>query len=1532
MELADQGRPSFFISYVHDSSEEDNYVYRFHDDLVREVRVHGGPQSFGFSDKLLSLGDRWSPRLIEAISTCSVFIALCSANYFDSPPCGREWAFFMRRLGSLPRLSVPILPLIWVPMRTVPDIMEPYQYSEPGLGDLYREHGLRHLLHIRRHDDDYKQFVTALARRILRLQDSALPPSAERPDFDSLESAFAGPAARVAPAPLPSEPRFESPAPRPRRPVPGTTVGGARPAPSSGKTAKAAASAAPVSDEGGRVVTFYSYKGGTGRTMALANVAWLLAGNGFRVLTVDWDLESPGLHRYFHPFLRDKELRHTDGVLDLMRNYADHVSNGRPDARDDLARIQEWAVSLDWEFPRGGVLDFVAAGRQDNSYATKVSTFDWDTLWTRLGGGPFIERLRQDMRDHYDFVLIDSRTGTSDTAGICTIQLPHVVVNCFTLNKQSIDGAAAITNVVLHQSADTVTVYPIPTRIEDGEKAKLERGRSYSRRRFDPYLKFLGDEQAADYWNSVEIPYIPYYAYEEILASFGDQPGVENSLLSRYERLAGRISGGACPAPRFTEAQRNRVRRLFEQAAPAAPAAVIVAYAPLDRIWAEWLRDRLTGPAYHVSLYCVDQPLPSLEEADRLVVIHSRAYAGTGAGTRLLRRAAEQISAGDGQFAAILRVDGMPVGDNAPARSVIDVMGVAEDRALAALGSVLELEPIEPAGGDRPGAIRYPAAPAPQWNVPLVRNPRFSGRGELLEHLRDALLGAGPEGGRVALTGLAGVGKTQVAVEYAYRFASAYDLVQWVSARPPGAARQAFADLGDDLGLSPRADLDAQLAAVRAELGRGARRWLLIYDNTDDIDQLEALVPGEAGHVLVTSRNPRAADRFPAIEVGVMSRAESIELLGRRVAGISPADADRLAARLGDLPVALEQAGGWLASTGMQVEDYLALFDRSAADVAAAMNENAPPDYPGAITSTVQLAYGELRERHPAAARLLELMAFLAPEAIPFRLLSNRRLTEVLTLFDPTMRDWMHHATVNREIGRYGLARVDAGSGGVVVHRLTQDIVRSRLSAEEQRQRRDELLAVLAEANPGDPGDRRHWRAYEALRPHVESSGAPESERADVRQLIVDMVSYLWQRGDLAGGEDLARRALREWRGRSGEDDDWTLQLMYHLAILVRDQGREREAYEINRDGYERLARSLGKSDAYTLRMAVSLAVDLRARGDYHEALELAEEAVRGLRSALGDEDPLTLIAVENLGTSRRLQGDFEAAAALDRDTLERRSRLLGALAPDTLGSGEHYGVDLRELGDLEGAQRRLDDTYVKMREVLGEDHPRTIRTGKAYAVTLRRLGLLDAAAAVMENVERGATTVLGATNAVTLSVQLERACLDWAHGDHARAVTAGRTVEADCRRRFGEHHPYTSAVWNDLSIFLRAGGDVGAARRLAERAADRFGTLLGPRHPHTLAAQVTLANAINAAEPGSDEALRLDASALERLESVLPGDHPSVLAAAVNFVLSHGGTDPAAARRIRARTVDQIPVGYPYAEAVRAGRRIDLDIELPFV
>jgi MinD-like ATPase involved in chromosome partitioning or flagellar assembly/photosystem II stability/assembly factor-like uncharacterized protein len=306
--------------------------------------------------------------------------------------------------------------------------------------------------------------------------------------------------------------------------------------------------ASPEKPAKGRVITFYSYKGGTGRSMALANVAWLLALNNQRVLAIDWDLEAPGLHRFFHPFIADKELRDTNGLVDFVADLAaQSATSGEESAAEEIDPIEyirslEWprdsASQVTWDtFGERARIDLLPAGRQGPAYAGKLAAFNWIEFYERLGGRRLLDGVKRKLQSIYDYILIDSRTGVSDTSGICTVEMPDTLVVCFTLNNQSIFGAAAIAESVRsHRPQPEFRIFPVPTRVEvTSEQDKLQAGVELAQQTFSTYLEVSYEHSR--YWGRVQMAYFPYYAFEEIPALFGDKPDQLLSLSTPIKQL-----------------------------------------------------------------------------------------------------------------------------------------------------------------------------------------------------------------------------------------------------------------------------------------------------------------------------------------------------------------------------------------------------------------------------------------------------------------------------------------------------------------------------------------------------------------------------------------------------------------------------------------------------------------------------------------------------------------------------------------------------------------------------------------------------------------------------------------------------------------------------------------------------------------------------------------------------------------------------------------------------------------------------------
>ena len=234
---------------------------------------------------------------------------------------------------------------------------------------------------------------------------------------------------------------------------------------------------------------------------------------------------------------------------------------------EDDVTIDASRRRLDWRFPTGGYIDFVGAGRQGATYSERVNTFDWKRFY-ELGGGRMLDKAREQLRANYDWVLIDSRTGVSDTAGICTMQLPDTVVTCFTMNRQSIDGVDAIMRSIRAFRSPTVdgsdiAFYPMATRIENAEKERLEIARTYARDRLAGFVPSQNASLEHSYWDSMEVSYRPYYAFEEVLSAFGDATGstrAVDTMLSQMEAMARCVAGDdSLRIPETLERDRHKI-------------------------------------------------------------------------------------------------------------------------------------------------------------------------------------------------------------------------------------------------------------------------------------------------------------------------------------------------------------------------------------------------------------------------------------------------------------------------------------------------------------------------------------------------------------------------------------------------------------------------------------------------------------------------------------------------------------------------------------------------------------------------------------------------------------------------------------------------------------------------------------------------------------------------------------------------------------------------------------------------------------
>jgi MinD-like ATPase involved in chromosome partitioning or flagellar assembly len=1299
----------------------------------------------------------------------------------------------------------------------------------------------------------------------------------------------------------------------------------------------------------GQIVTFYSYKGGTGRTMALANTAWILASNGLKVLVVDWDLDSPGLHKFFHPFLDPAKITATSGIIELITDYAWAATRAedRPaDWHREYAQILRHAVSISWPaFPAGGTLDFVSAGRQNRDYSSTVASFDWDNFYERLGGGQFFDALRADMLKNYDYTLIDSRTGLSDIADICTVQFPDVLVDCFTLSDQSIEGAAAVARHIDDRyQYRNIRILPVPMRIDDNEKEKLDAGRALARAKFDRFPKGLIEEEANQYWSSVEIPYMPFYAFEETLSTFGDAPGSPTSMLAAFERLTSAITLGSVRSlPPMDEDLRLQYRDVFTRRRLAPSADIHLSYVPEDRMWADWISSVLGRAGFRVLPHSTvgaagsitqDEAQRGAASASRTIAVLSPAYVRSPQARGVWEAMAAADPTGTRRQIVPVRVGEVRPTPPFSERTPVDLTRLDAHQAVEALLRELGRPPHLPEHPADPGSEpRWPRTIPPVWNVP-TRNAAFTGRNAVLEKLRDQLTGSNkavvlPQ----ALYGLGGVGKTQVALEYAHRYMANYDVVWWVSAEQRDMVNPALAQLAARLGMRVGDSVTEAAQAAREALRRGApyAHWLLIFDNADDPQELESFFPGGPGHVLVTSRNPTWSRVADPLEIDVFTRRESVEHLQRRVPQLTDDDADMVAEALGDLPLAIEQAGAWLEETGTPAGTYVDQLRRQPTSV---LELNKPPDYPRPVALTWRVSFDRLRDQSPAAARLLELCAFFAPEPISLSLLYSDEMISALVPLDDRLKEKIVLGQLIREIARYALAKVDQGNNSIQVHRLIQAVIRSQLTAEQQEVAFHEVHRVLVGARPrqGDTDDPENWPRYDLIWPHLGPSEADECDEEETRQLLIDRVRYLWKRGQFDSALGFGRNLEEGWRVRLGSDDRQTLHLRFQLANVLRSQGRYADARIMDSEVFAKQREVLSDHHPHTLQTAGGLAGDLRGLGEFQESLTMDRETYERFKELFGEDHPSTLSAANNLAVDLRLVGDCFAARELDQDTLARRQAVLGNDHPYTLYSAANLARDMREAGEYAPSIELLRSTYERYLDVLGEDFVDTLRTAKSLAVSLRKTGELNEAYQLTKNTRERYMQHYSADSPDALACTLNLACDLSALDEKPAARDLADDIRTAYERSLGPNHPYTLVVANNLSTYLRGSGGLHEAEAMARQTFEEFRKKLTDAHPFTLSCAINLANCLG--DLGRfDEAEALETKTHAQLARVLGARHPDTLVCEANLAITlHASGRADEATRIQRRVLSDLAMmlgeKHPNVEALRQWRRQNRDLE----
>lgn len=785
------------------------------------------------------------------------------------------------------------------------------------------------------------------------------------------------------------------------------------------------------------------------------------------------------------------------------------------------------------------------------------------------------------------------------------------------------------------------------------------------------------------------------------------------------------------------------------------------------------------------------------------------------------------------------------------------------------------------------------------WNVPFARNPFFTGRSQLIERLHEEFQHTQQP---LALSGLGGIGKTQMAIEYAYRYRDKYRAVFWVRADTRETLVADFVALGHLLDL-PGQDAQDQMqivATVKRWMGQH-EDWLLILDNADELRLLADFLPGGGkGHILLTTLAQATGRIAKSLPVEKLELSESMHLVLRRaklldsndqldnISQTTLSEAQALITELDGLPLAIDQAGAYIEETGCSISEYMTLY-RKRRLALLKRQSSVSADYPRTVAGTLALSFQQVEQADPAAAELLRLCAFLHPDAIPEEI-----ITEGAEHLGPALQEVAADPLLLNDaiqvLRRYSLVKRDPQAEMLNLHRLVQVVLKESLDQPTQRQWAERTIRAINAVFPEVVF--ANWDRCELDLPHAQvcaqlieqyhlsspeaahllhSAGRYLRERGQYAQAepllqsaltigeqvlgtedpeiaaaLNDLVELRWLQGKYAEAELLVQRALSIRERVLGAEHPQTTTTLNDLAATYIFQCKYTQAEPLLQRALALRERAFGTSHPDVAESLSNLASLYMLEGKYAQAEPLYQRALALHEYNMGSEHPGTLIIRASLANLYTFQGKYSEAEQLNRRVLAERERVLGPEHPYTAWTCFNLAQIYYFQGKYEQAEPLLQRALTIHEQSLGPEHTRTMYDLLYLAQVYQAKKQYEQAEALYQRILDSFERSLGLEHPSVAETLTDLAQLYALQDRDEQAEVLYQRALTIREQTLGLNHPFVAHTLHHLAHLYEKQGRDGQAEALYQRALTIREQALGFEHPDTVATREILTALLN--------------------------------------------------------------------------------------